>query len=103
MTIRAAHRAAVAVALAIVLSGCGPRGNGAAGTADSTAAAPAAAAAADSAADSAATDSTADSMPAPPKTADTPAPTLGRDSAFGPKYLVDSTGKLIPIGERKKP
>ncbi len=26
---------------------------------------------------------------------------LGRDSAFGPKFAVDSAGKLVPIGTKK--
>ncbi len=29
------------------------------------------------------------------------APYLGRDSAFGPSFTLDSTGKAIPIGKKK--
>ena len=32
----------------------------------------------------------------------TTTPIVGRDSAFGPTYMIDSTGKLIPI-QKKKP
>jgi hypothetical protein len=30
-----------------------------------------------------------------------PAPYIGRDSAFGPTYEVDSTGKVTPIRVKK--
>jgi hypothetical protein len=47
-------------------------------------------------------DSTAPKAPAP-TSAGAKAPTVGRDSAFGPKFLIDSAGNVTPVGAKKKP
>jgi hypothetical protein len=47
---------------------------------------------------SAARERAADSTPPAPKA---PAPHVGRDSAFGPTFTVDSTGKVTPIVKKK--
>ncbi|MFM8566160.1 MAG: hypothetical protein ACKOCV_00470 [Gemmatimonadota bacterium] len=35
------------------------------------------------------------------RTGDAPSPYIGRDSAFGPTFEVDSTGKVTPIRVKK--
>lgn len=88
---------------------CGPRGSAAgdaaadsSAVADSVAPPDSLAARADSTATDADSGSTKARAPAP-TSAETKAPTVGRDSAFGPKFVVDSTGKVTPIGTKKKP
>ena len=90
---------------------CGPRGSAAGDAAADSSAVADSVAPSDSVApraDSTATDADSASTKAPapspaPTSAETKAPTVGRDSAFGPKFVVDSTGKVTPIGTKKKP
>ena len=42
-----------------------------------------------------------DSAAVAPATDGKAPPVIGRDSAFGPRYMVDSTGKLIPLPIKK--
>lgn len=95
------------VAMALVLAvGCGRGSSGQGGAADTTAASPAPVdggsvvpiAPRDSSSPVSATAPTK----APPKVPGnaTPAPPA-YDSAFGPSFTVDSTGKVTPIGKKK--
>ncbi len=95
-------RAALLVPFAL-FAACSPKGGAAGGSADSTATV---------ASESTATvrdSATRDSVPRTDTTgakSKATAPTkagavIGRDSAFGPKYIVDSTGKLIPIPQKR--
>ena len=99
------HRIAIA---ALVLGACAPKGESAsegsardstaASAMDSTTAAAAMLTPAPALIDSA-TKTTATS-----KAAKTPAKQtdiVGRDSAFGPTFIVDSTGKMVPIPTKK--
>lgn len=91
------------VAILVVATACSPKGRAGEGTGDSVAVATPAGAATDPKAgeirdttrraDSGATKA----PPVPPKVA----PTMGRDSAFGPKFGVDSTGKITPLPPKK--
>lgn len=92
----------LALALPLVIAACGPRGGADDASADSTATVETvdSVAVADSTrADSASADSTR--RPVAPAPGAAKAPIIGRDSAFGPRYLVDSTGKLIPVPTKK--
>ncbi len=92
-------RVPVCLVGALVLLGCGRGAAERPAAADSTAVAPAAAPVGTPAAAPAVVPaSPAGSSPS--KAAD-PAP-IGRDSAFGPSFTVDSTGKVTPIGTPKK-
>jgi hypothetical protein len=107
------------MALVVAVAGvaaCGPKGSASgdpaadsAATADSVTIPDSTAPRADSSArpvDPAAPlpDSAAGKAPAPaPTSAGTMAPGVGRDSAFGPKFLIDSAGRVTPVGAKKKP
>jgi len=106
----------VTLVLAAVLAACGPNGPRAEQTrADSSSATAAgeSTVAADAAArsDSGRLARSAEAAPLAPSRATPPVPTgatpgggqeLGRDSAFGPTFTVDSTGKVTPIVPVKK-
>lgn len=101
-------RASALLAALTLVAACGPKGNAADRTADSTAVA----APADSGTKG---DSTVADSLARPDSGMTRAPTkspsstpttttgVGHDSAFGPRFLVDSTGKLTRVPEKKRP
>jgi hypothetical protein len=80
----------------LVAAACGPKGNAESGAAADSTAVTDSVARPDSSAQPQ-RDSTA------PASAGTKAPTVGRDSAFGPKFVIDSTGRVTPIEGRKKP
>ena len=100
-------RSLVVSALLAVTVACGKRssevGHGAADSTEATSpvAAPAGRGVGDSvAADSLRADSTSTQAPAT-ASSKTPPPLTGYDSAFGPRFTVDSTGKVTPIGKKK--
>ena len=102
-------RASALLAALTLVAGCGPKGSAADGTADSTVVATPV----DSGtkADSMVADSTArpdSGMTQAPTKSPSTSPTktttgVGHDSAFGPRFLVDSTGKLTRVPEKKRP
>lgn len=86
-----------------LLVACSPRGGSEGQAADSTAVAapaPPPAATADSLAAKADSTGRADTL-TKAKAAAPKAPVIGRDSAYGPRYMVDSTGKLVPIPQKR--
>jgi hypothetical protein len=98
--LRRTSASAIVSALTLVAA-CGPKGSAADRTADSTAVV----APADSGTKA---DSTAADPSERPDSVMSQTPTkattgVGRDSAFGPRFLVDSTGKLTRIPEKKRP
>lgn len=91
------HRIAL---VALVLGACAPKGETASegSASDSTAVAPVLTSPASAITDSATkANATTKAGTTPAK----PSGIVGRDSAFGPSFIVDSTGKMVPIPAKK--
>ncbi len=85
--------------IVLIATACGPKGEseGSSATADTTRAA------ADSSTPPGTSPTPADSVTGgeTPSPAGTTAPAIGRDSAFGPKFIMDSTGKMVPVPTKR--
>lgn len=102
-------RTSCLAAFALLIAACAPKGDGADAAADGGYADSIAMPSIDSLAAAAESlpgtplatkDSTGKAATMPKSGAPAKVPGVGRDSAFGPSFMVDSTGKLVPLPKK---